>query len=171
MRLHSVYKATPVTPIRSKGWKASQFSHPINSRKILYLDTRLGRTARDFSSRFIKSPLTTLVCSSIHFSRFVPKGHRWPGYAYFLDIRGWPIHPYDLLKPNIPNEFSCFSIDNIIAIQSIWLIDNRGWKIFMLRGNIGMVIYHISGKYCHPCYIYNFFDSLILMYIRHDYYI
>lgn len=86
-------------------------------------------------------------------------------------IRGWPIHPYDLLKPNIPNEFSCFSIDNIIAIQSIWLIDNRGWKIFMLRGNIGMVIYHISGKYCHPCYIYNFFDSLILMYIRHDYYI
>lgn len=106
------------------------------------------------------------------FSRFVPKGHRWPGYAYFLDIRGWPIHPYDLLKPNIPNEFSCFSIDNIIiAIQSIWLIDNRGWKIFMLRGNIGMAIYHISGKYCHPCYIYNFFDSLILMYIRHDYYI
>lgn len=74
LRLHSVYKATPVTPIRSKGWKASQFSHPINSRKILYLDTRLGRTARDFSSRFIKSSLTTLVCSSIHSLVSFPKG-------------------------------------------------------------------------------------------------
>lgn len=75
------------------------------------------------SSRFIKSFLTTLVDI---FSRFVPKGHRWPGYAYFLMYidRGKDSR---MTNPPLSSSQTWYSKWSLVAIQSIWLIDNRGY--------------------------------------------